>query len=152
MFIHHIVTCLLLCFSWACNLHRIGTLVLIIHDFADIPLEGAKLSRYVRNSNISNVIFGVFTLCWIYSRIGLLPIRVIAYSTYFALDVVPMFPAYYIFNGLLCALQVLHIIWTWLILRIAHNAIFNDGVSGMKKQKFDPFVSIQTTFLFFVYR
>lgn len=50
---------------------------------------------------------------------GLLPWRVISYSTYHALAVVPMFPAYYIFNALLCALQVLHVIWTWLILRIA---------------------------------
>lgn len=39
MFVHHVVTLCLLTFSWACNLVRIGTLVLIIHDFADIPLE-----------------------------------------------------------------------------------------------------------------
>ncbi|RWS26193.1 ceramide synthase 6-like protein [Leptotrombidium deliense] len=133
MFIHHIVTVMLLCFSWACNLQRIGTLVLVIHDFADIPLEGAKLSRYVRSANVSNVIFATFTVCWIYSRLGLLPYRVISYSLYFALDIVPMFPAYYIFNALLCALQVLHIIWTWLILRIAHNAIFNDGVKDLRE-------------------
>lgn len=36
MFVHHVVTILLLCFSWACNLHRIGALVLVIHDFADV--------------------------------------------------------------------------------------------------------------------
>lgn len=39
MFIHHLVTVALLSFSWACNLHRVGALVLLIHDFADIPLE-----------------------------------------------------------------------------------------------------------------
>jgi ceramide synthetase len=39
MFVHHVVTLCLLGFSWASNLVRIGTLVLIIHDFADIPLE-----------------------------------------------------------------------------------------------------------------
>lgn len=39
MFVHHVVTLCLLSFSWACNLIRIGTLVLVIHDFADIPLE-----------------------------------------------------------------------------------------------------------------
>ena len=39
MFIHHIATLLLLAFSWVCNLHRIGSLVLFLHDCADIFLE-----------------------------------------------------------------------------------------------------------------
>ena len=39
MFVHHLVTICLLVFSWSCNLVRIGTLVLLIHDFADIPLQ-----------------------------------------------------------------------------------------------------------------
>jgi len=133
MFIHHVVTICLLCFSWACNLHRIGALVLIIHDFADIPLEGAKLARYTRSESASNVIFGVFTVCWIFSRLGLLPWRVIAYSSHYALKVVPMFPAYYIFNALLVSLQILHFVWTWLILRIAYNAMFKDGVKDLRE-------------------
>lgn len=39
MFIHHIVTIVLLCFSWVANLTRIGSLVLLVHDSADIFLE-----------------------------------------------------------------------------------------------------------------
>nr|CAD7601984.1 unnamed protein product [Timema genevievae] len=42
MFIHHIATISLMAFSWVCNLHRIGTLVLVIHDCADIFLEDQK--------------------------------------------------------------------------------------------------------------
>lgn len=45
MFMHHVVTLCLLTFSWACNLVRIGTLVLMIHDFADIPLDVSVLGR-----------------------------------------------------------------------------------------------------------
>lgn len=40
--------------------------------------------------------------------------------------IVPMFPAYYIFNSLLILLLFLHAIWTYLILKIAYNA-FNAG-------------------------
>jgi len=75
MFVHHVVTLCLLGFSWACNLVRIGTLVLIIHDFADIPLEGAKLMTYVKKQRLADSIFVVFTTCWMVSRIGLLPYR-----------------------------------------------------------------------------
>lgn len=39
MFIHHVVTLLLLALSWVCNLHRVGSLVLVVHDCADIFLE-----------------------------------------------------------------------------------------------------------------
>ena len=39
MFIHHVTTIALMGFSWTCNLTRVGTLVLVIHDCADIFLE-----------------------------------------------------------------------------------------------------------------
>lgn len=39
MFIHHIATIILMCFSWIGNLTRIGSLVLLVHDCADIFLE-----------------------------------------------------------------------------------------------------------------
>lgn len=134
MFIHHLVTILLLTFSWACNFVRIGTLVLVIHDFADIPLEGAKICRYIQASDlVSNAVFGLFTLSWIFSRLGLLPARVIAYTSWYGLEVIHMFPAYYIFNALLISLQFLHVIWTILILRIAYNAIYADGVKDLRE-------------------
>lgn len=44
MFAHHILTLFLLALSWVCNFHRIGSLTLILHDFADIFLE--VISRY----------------------------------------------------------------------------------------------------------
>ena len=39
MFVHHMVTLLLIGLSWVCNLHRVGSLVLVVHDCADIFLE-----------------------------------------------------------------------------------------------------------------
>lgn len=129
MFVHHVVTLCLLVFSWACNLVRIGTLVLVIHDFADVPLEFAKMMTYAKKQRIADVTFAVFTVCWVVSRLGLLLYRIIFYSSYKALDVVDMFPAYYIFNGLLIALLCLHIVWTWFIIKIMIYAIKNNGVS-----------------------
>ena len=66
MFVHHLTTIALLCFSWTCNLtrclqtielelvlattklSRCGALVLIVHDFADAFLEAAKLFHYAK--------------------------------------------------------------------------------------------------------
>lgn len=52
MFVHHVVTLCLLTFSWACNLVRIGSLVLVIHDFADIPLE-VLVTRRISRQQVS---------------------------------------------------------------------------------------------------
>lgn len=137
MFVHHVVTLCLLGFSWACNLIRVGTLVLVIHDFADIPLEGAKMMAYVKKQRVADVVFNIFALCWIISRIGLLPYRIIYYSSYLARWVVPMFAAYYIFNSLLVALQMLHIIWTYFIVRVAIQAWNNNGIKDIRSEDED---------------
>ena len=48
MFIHHVATLALLILSWTNHMHRMGSLVLLIHDFADHWLELAKLARYAK--------------------------------------------------------------------------------------------------------
>lgn len=130
MFVHHIVTVLLLIFSWASHYHRIGCLVMAIHDVADVPLEGARMAKYCNKQKLADFIFAIFTVVWIYTRCYLLPKRVLYYSTYAALEFINMYPAYYIFNGLLCCLQLLHFVWTYIIIKIAIDALQNNGVSG----------------------
>ena len=44
--VHHVATLALLFFSYAVNFWRVGTLVMVVHDVADIVLEGAKSLNY----------------------------------------------------------------------------------------------------------
>lgn len=55
MFIHHIATIVLMCFSWVGNLTRIGSLVLLIHDSADIFLEVSTNSHTAMHIQTSNM-------------------------------------------------------------------------------------------------
>lgn len=128
MFIHHIVTLLLLSLSWVCNLHRVGSLVLIVHDCADIFLEAAKITKYANYQKLCDCIFAFFTLIWIVTRLGFYP-RIIYSSSVEAPTILPMFPAYYIFNSLLILLLCLHVAWTYLILKIAHTALKSGQVN-----------------------
>lgn len=73
MFVHHLVTLLLMALSWVCNLHRAGSLVLAVHDFADIFLDGAKLTKYAKYQKLCDYIFAFFTVVWIFTRLGLFP-------------------------------------------------------------------------------
>ena len=47
---------------------RIGTLVLIIFDCSDPLLELAKLCKYVKRDQLAEIVFGVFTLTWVFTR------------------------------------------------------------------------------------
>lgn len=75
-----------------------------------------------------DTIFAVFTVVWIITRLVLYP-RIIYSSSVEAPSILPMFPAYYIFNTLLILLLVLHIGWTYLIIQIAVKAIRSGQVS-----------------------
>ncbi|CAI6349318.1 unnamed protein product [Macrosiphum euphorbiae] len=127
MFVHHICTICLLSFSWICNFHRIGTLVLLTHDCGDIFLEFAKMAKYAKYQKLCDFISVVFIFVWLLTRIGLFPFWILYSTSVNAPQVVnQMFPAYYIFNGLLFLLLGLHLYWTHLILRIAYLS-WNSG-------------------------
>ncbi|KAI5642617.1 TLC domain-containing protein [Phthorimaea operculella] len=123
MFVHHIATILLLCFSWVCNFHRIGSLVLLVHDCADIWLEMAKATKYANYQKLCDILFVVFVVLWLITRIYFYPFHIIWSTSYRAPMLLPMFPAYYIFNSLLMLLMCLHVVWTWLILQVAYRTI-----------------------------
>ncbi|KAK6634841.1 hypothetical protein RUM44_000088 [Polyplax serrata] len=130
MFIHHIATIVLMDFSWVCNMHRIGSLVLVIHDCADVLLEGAKMAKYANYQRVCDMLFVIFTLVWIATRLGLYPFWIMRNTTIQAPKIVDMFPAYYIFNSLLFLLLTLHIFWTYLILKIAYNSLLVGKMEG----------------------
>ncbi|CAB3220224.1 unnamed protein product [Arctia plantaginis] len=130
MFVHHIATIALLSFSWVCNLHRIGTLVLLLHDCADVFLDSAKAAKYANYQRFCDVVFALFAIVWIITRLGFYPFYII-WSTWFRAPMLgPIFPAYYLFNGLLCLLLLLHLVWTWLILQVAYKSIGSGQMDG----------------------
>jgi len=42
--------------------------------------------------------------------------------------IVPMFPAYYIFNGMLSILLFLHVFWTYFICKVVFKALYSGKV------------------------
>ena len=59
---------------------------------------------------------------------GVYPTWILYSTTIEAPQIVEMFPAYYIFNGLLFILLVLHVIWTYFILKIIYKAMYSGKV------------------------
>jgi len=144
MLLHHLLTIALIVFSWTCQLTRVGTLVLIVHDAADIPLHITKLCMYSARKNIVDMAFIIFTLIWIITRIGIFPLWIIRSTAYDAPLVLEstltMYPIYYIFNWLLIGLECLHIFWTYLIIMIVVKSMRKeDGkLDDVRESSEDP--------------
>jgi len=123
MFVHHNTTILLMMFSWTAHFTRIGTLVLFIHDCADHLLELAKMFRYTRYQKACDLVFVVFSVVWIVTRCLIYPSWILYSTLLDAAGFIEMFPAYYIFNGLLGTLQLLHILWTYFLIKAIRKAL-----------------------------
>ena len=121
MFLHHIVTISLMVLSWTCHLHRIGSIVLLVHDFADHWLELAKLGRYTKYQKICDTSFVMFAVTWVFTRLAYFPVIVIFSINEEAGQILQIFPAYYVFSFLLNLLLILHLIWGYFILKVAYK-------------------------------
>ncbi|CAF1989914.1 unnamed protein product [Rotaria magnacalcarata] len=122
MFLHHIATISLLSFSYIVNFVRVGSLVLVVHDCGDYWLEGAKMAKYARAQRLCDTTFVIFAVVWFITRLCFYPYKVLYTTTFEEMNILGLFPAYYMFNGLLILLQILHYFWFYLICQVAISA------------------------------
>ncbi|XP_076009606.1 ceramide synthase 4a isoform X2 [Genypterus blacodes] len=122
--IHHIAAITLIGFSYCANYVRVGTLVMLVHDSSDIILEFAKMLHYGDWTKTCDILFVVFTLVFLITRLVVFPGSVVYTTLVVFLDFFPPFFGYYFFNALLLVLQGLHIFWAYLILRMVYKFVF----------------------------
>merc|ERR1719187_831027 len=134
MFFHHIATLALLTLSWSNQMHRMGSLVLMVHDLADHWMELAKLAKYAGYEKCCDIAFVMFCLTWTYSRIGIFPTWIIYSTTTEAAQLVQMFPVYYIFNFLLSVLLILHIIWFYYTCKVAFKSLVSGKTDDSRSE------------------
>ncbi|XP_017265042.1 ceramide synthase 5 [Kryptolebias marmoratus] len=129
MFVHHLATILLITFSYGNNMLRAGTLVMCVHDASDVFLEAAKLANYAKYQKLCDVLFVVFSVVFFLTRLVIFPFWIVYSVMFDSWELIGPYRAWWLLNGLLLVLQVLHIIWFYLITRIAIKAIFKGKVS-----------------------
>ena len=128
LLVHHICTILLFCFSWVINCVRIGMMVLMLHDTADAFLDAAKMFKYAKYQKTCDVFFGLFVVVWVITRLYLYPVYIL-YSTLFETkQFIGIAPSYYVMNGFLILLQILHFVWSYYIFKAAFKALGSGNV------------------------
>ncbi|XP_076808841.1 ceramide synthase 4-like [Clavelina lepadiformis] len=117
--IHHTATIFLILFSYVANFVRVGSLVMAIHDISDIILECAKCFVYAKMQVLADNLFTLFAIVFIVSRIIIYPYVVIHTTWVKSMWLFRPYPGYYFFNALLMVLQLLHIFWSAIIIKMA---------------------------------
>uniref|UniRef100_H2ZRD2 Homeobox domain-containing protein n=1 Tax=Ciona savignyi TaxID=51511 RepID=H2ZRD2_CIOSA len=126
--IHHISTILLISFSYISNFTRIGSLILIIHDSADVFLELAKCFMYAKNDKWADRFFALFVTSFLFTRLFLFPVFALYPSFVKLRRHMKPWPAYMIMSSVATILQFLHVFWSYLIVKMALRVI----VTGQK--------------------
>lgn len=150
MFSHHIITCLLIIGSYHYYFTSIGHLILMIMDSVDILLAAAKMLKYSGFSTACDYMFILFLVSWIILRHGVY--NVLFYHTWTKLGISmkdteclvnPNAKRCWtqniinIFLGLLGGLQILTLIWMYLILKVAYKVISGTGAEDVRSDDED---------------
>ncbi|XP_019165278.1 PREDICTED: LAG1 longevity assurance homolog 2-like [Ipomoea nil] len=135
MMSHHIITVILISYSYITRFFRIGLVILALHDASDIFLEAAKLNKYSKKEFGASLCFGLFAISWLVLRLVVFPFWVIKASSFYILEVLRMSDSYdkslyYVFNTLLLTLLVFHIYWWILICSMISKQLKNKGKVG----------------------
>lgn len=146
MLVHHASTIVLIFLSVFTMHHRVGSLILILHDVVDIFLYSAKAMHSAKKQTGANILFFAFTVSFLVLRLMLFPYivyllavnpnRLFWPSTHFLFRHVPNvsvpieFSSYglclnrycisthHFLNALLLVLVVLHVYWFVLVVKL----------------------------------
>ncbi|CAA0826459.1 LAG1 longevity assurance homolog 2 [Striga hermonthica] len=135
MMSHHVITVLLIAFSYITGFFRVGTVILALHDASDVFLEAAKVFKYSGKELGASLCFGLFALSWVVLRLVFFPFWVIRSTSYYLCDVLDLSQPYstalyYFFNTMLLTLLVFHIYWWILIYSMIMRQLKNRGKVG----------------------
>ncbi|KAF3843054.1 hypothetical protein F7725_001903 [Dissostichus mawsoni] len=129
MFLHHVATISLITFSYVNNMARVGALVMCLHDAADVLIEAAKMANYAKCQILCNLLFAMFAIIFISSRLAVYPVWILNTTLFESWEIVGPYPSWWVFNLLLISLQLLHSFWSYLIVKTACRAISKGKVS-----------------------
>ncbi|KAF0881332.1 CERS3 synthase, partial [Crocuta crocuta] len=137
--IHHLAAISLMSFSWCANYIRSGTLVMIVHDVADIWLESAKMFSYAGWKQTCNILFFIFSAIFFISRLIVFPFWILYCTLIIPLHFLEPFFSYIFLNLQLMVLQALHLYWCYYILKMLKRCIFMKDSKDVRSDNEDGY-------------
>jgi hypothetical protein len=143
MCIHHIVTNMLIIGSSFFRLTRIGSMVFMVHDISDIPVDMSKLANFLKWKVATAICFGIMVLFWLIFRLGMLPfsiVRASLFESHLVLETgetpLACFIVYRSFFILLLILIIaLHAAWFGMFIRMGYYLVFKGETHDLSEHK-----------------
>mmetsp|Transcript_11281 Transcript_11281/g.31210 ORF Transcript_11281/g.31210 Transcript_11281/m.31210 type:complete len:423 (-) Transcript_11281:1207-2475(-) len=143
MFIHHIVTNTLIISSSGFRFTRIGSMVFLVHDLSDVPVDLSKLANFLKWKITTVVCFVLMVLVWMATRLGALPFiifRSIAFESWLvlrrgAVDALAVHFYLHIFLVLLGMLIMLHVAWYFMFIRMGWVLVSKGETHDLSEHK-----------------
>ena len=125
MMIHHVITNLLVVGSSLCRLTRIGSMVFLVHDVSDVPVDLSKLANFLKWKWTTLACFLSMVGVWMITRLYILPFTIyrsiLTESHYVVQDGLPvlLYVHYrFFFYILVFLLIILHLAWFVMFLQM----------------------------------
>ena len=126
MFIHHVVTNLLVIGSSFFRFTRAGSMVFLVHDLSDVPVDLSKLANFLKWKASTATCFASMVLVWCLTRLGALPFVIywsVIQESWMVTTSGVIDPIYYvhyqpIFAALIGLLILLHLAWFTMFLQM----------------------------------
>uniref|UniRef100_A0A8C6EJC4 Ceramide synthase 6 n=1 Tax=Microcebus murinus TaxID=30608 RepID=A0A8C6EJC4_MICMU len=106
---------------------------LMFSQFTDIKRKAAKMANYARFQKMCDLLFIMFAMVFITSRLAVFPIWVLNTTLFESWEIIGPFPSWWVFNLLLLLVEGMNCFWSYLIIKMACKA-----VSRGKAGKWNP--------------
>lgn len=143
MAIHHIVTNLLVIGSSHCRCTIVGSMVFMVHDVSDVPVDLSKLANFMKWKTSTIVCFVSMVIVWLVTRLGIFPFYIYkgivqnAHKLYTEGVNDERFIRMYIgfFYGLLAAIIALHLVWFVMFLKMGYYLVNKGEAHDLSEHK-----------------
>ena len=125
MGLHHIVTIYLFFGYYMANVWRIGTVIALLHDLADMVMELSRCLSETQVTTPTAMIFVIGMFVWFYTRCYVLPFECVYKGIYLGCD--GCVSSELVKNGfiyLLMCMVMLHTFWFSMFFRILGRFVF----------------------------
>lgn len=144
MLIHHIVTNLLIFVSSWFRFTRGGSMVFLVHDLSDVPVDLSKLSNFMKWKTATIACFVTMVIVWMATRLIVLPLYifrgVLKYSHLLVTENGTMDVRFFVmyrplFYSLFALLIILHVFWFYIFIRIALDLVNKSELHDYSEHK-----------------
>lgn len=143
MFIHHIVTNLLIFGSSFIRMTRVGSMVFLVHDISDVPVDLSKLANFLKWKATTASCFALMVLVWSMTRLYILPFvifRSVIWESWLVCANGYIHPIYYVlyrppFVVLVFVLILLHLIWFSMFIQMGYVLIRKGEAHDLSEHK-----------------